>query len=275
MDIIRLTSDTMFKTIIKSCAIYTKKLLSLIMELDDNELSNMSFENSELEINSKDDKKQAADLIIKNDNRFINLEMNKFYHKYTLFRNLTYLYKISLKDIKKGIPYNNEKTYIQINFNNYNSGNRLVNKYCYREIKMEDILIDNFIVYNIDLAKLSNIKYTESVNKKLVQYLKVITCNSVDELNELAKDDQILKGVVNMAEEKSLDNEIRGGYNKEEEDERIRLTIQAEGKAEGKAEGESKKSLEIAKNLLEQKYNLNMISKATGLSLNELKRISL
>lgn len=51
--------------------------------------------------------------------------MNKFYHTYNHSRNLTYLYKISLKDIKKGEPYNNKKTYIQINFNNYNSGSKI------------------------------------------------------------------------------------------------------------------------------------------------------
>ena len=267
MKIIPITSDTMFKTMVKKDIEYTKILLSMILGLDYKNLLDISFENNELEIDKKNDKRQYADIIIKHNNEYINLEMNKFYHKYVSFRNLLYLYKISLKDVKNGEPYDDKKGYVQINFNNFNSGDKIVNKYVYREVEMGDILINNFTIYNINLVKIRNIKYTESVNKKLVQYLKFMTSKDINELNELAKDDEVLKGGLEMLKEKSQDEEIRGGYNKEEEDERIRLTMIAEGQKAA--------SLEIAKSLIEQKYDYNMISKTTGLSLKELQKIAI
>ena len=47
----------------------------------------------------------------------------------------------------------------------------------------------------------------------------------------------------------------------------------AKGKAEGKAEGESNKAIEIAKNLLRQNIDIQIISTSTGLSINEIKQL--
>ena len=49
--------------------------------------------------------------------------------------------------------------------------------------------------------------------------------------------------------------------------------ILAEGKAEGKAEGETKKAIEIAKNLLSQKVDISTISTATGLHTAEIEKL--
>ena len=45
------------------------------------------------------------------------------------------------------------------------------------------------------------------------------------------------------------------------------------GKAEGKAEGETKKAIEIAKNLLSQKVDISTISTATGLHTAEIEKL--
>ena len=47
----------------------------------------------------------------------------------------------------------------------------------------------------------------------------------------------------------------------------------AHGKEEGIEVGEKKKSLEIAKNLISQKISIDVISKATGLSKEEIKTL--
>ena len=46
------------------------------------------------------------------------------------------------------------------------------------------------------------------------------------------------------------------------------------GISDGISEGENKKSIEIAKNLLSMNMPLEDISKATGLSIEEIKKIS-
>jgi predicted transposase/invertase (TIGR01784 family) len=45
--------------------------------------------------------------------------------------------------------------------------------------------------------------------------------------------------------------------------------------AKGKAEGEAKEKREIAKNLLKAKVDLQLIATATGLTLEELKKIKI
>ena len=46
------------------------------------------------------------------------------------------------------------------------------------------------------------------------------------------------------------------------------------GKEEGIEVGEKKKSLEIAKNLINQKISIDVISKATGLPKDEIKKLA-
>ncbi|MCR5705854.1 MAG: hypothetical protein K6G48_03525, partial [Acholeplasmatales bacterium] len=47
----------------------------------------------------------------------------------------------------------------------------------------------------------------------------------------------------------------------------------AEGKAQGIAEGEKAKAIEIAKNLLKLGVDIKLISEASGLSVEEIKRL--
>ena len=48
----------------------------------------------------------------------------------------------------------------------------------------------------------------------------------------------------------------------------------AEGRTEGRTEGEKTKSLAIARNLLDLEFPMETISKATGLSLDEIKNLA-
>jgi len=47
------------------------------------------------------------------------------------------------------------------------------------------------------------------------------------------------------------------------------------GKLEGKIEGEKQKAIEIAKNLMKLNLSLSDISKATGLSIDEIEKIKI
>ena len=50
-------------------------------------------------------------------------------------------------------------------------------------------------------------------------------------------------------------------------------TVRNEGINEGKIAGAKEKSLEIAKNMLEQKINIDLIAKSTGLSIKEIENL--
>ena len=60
-------------------------------------------------------------------------------------------------------------------------------------------------------------------------------------------------------------------YNIQKEREQYR----EEGRLEGHLEGETKKQIEIAKNMLSNNLSLTMISKCTGLSKEEIEKLSI
>src|SRR5574344_472 len=138
--------------------------------------------------------------------------MNKNYYKSIAKKNISYIFKINNQNVLKEKPYNDENVYIQINFNAFNCEEGIINEYLLMNRENSKILTNNLRIFNIDLAKLDTVKYTQSVNKELITCLKLIKSKQEAELDEIAKNNKVLKGVVNMVKECSEDNNIIGLY---------------------------------------------------------------
>lgn len=104
----------------------------------------------------------------------------------------------------------------------------------------------------------------------------IVMIKKVSNGNE--KLEKVVKKIVNISREE----ELQGIYDKELQDEWIRdrykeeglLGGRKEGKEQGIKEGRIQKQIEIAKNLLKQNINLQIVHTATGLSLEELERLN-
>ena len=104
---------------------------------------------------------------------------------------------------------------------------------------------------------------------------------SIEELEKEFKEDDNYMKAVNKIEELLMDPNFAGAYDVEErrafDMEDMRLTGKDEGMAEGKAiglkEGKKEKQLEIAKKMLKDITDYNLISKYTGLTIKEIKQL--
>ncbi|WPY01298.1 PD-(D/E)XK nuclease family transposase/recombinase family C-terminal domain protein [Candidatus Trichorickettsia mobilis] len=54
---------------------------------------------------------------------------------------------------------------------------------------------------------------------------------------------------------------------------KLKLKVEKIGRTEGREEGKAERNIEIAKSLLSQNIDINVISTATGLSIAEIKKL--
>ena len=93
-----------------------------------------------------------------------------------------------------------------------------------------------------------------------------------DLLGELLSDlkrEKFIRKVIEM----SKDTFILHEWEKEKMDELTKLAYKEDGLEEGFADGLQKRSQEIAKNMLKENITLDVISKCTGLSFEEIEKI--
>ena len=81
------------------------------------------------------------------------------------------------------------------------------------------------------------------------------------------------KNFINKAKELSSDDEMVYMFDQENMQEMIRNTELEEATEAGIEKGSQEKALEIAKNMLNAKMDLDSIAKMTGLSMEEIEKL--
>ena len=101
-------------------------------------------------------------------------------------------------------------------------------------------------------------------------------------LENIIKEDMVMKEYRRDAEIASMDDEVIGMYDKELEDEilmnarmeDIKEEGKKEGKIEGKIEGKKEGILSVAIEMIKSNFSVKDISNCTGLSKKEIEKIS-
>ena len=87
----------------------------------------------------------------------------------------------------------------------------------------------------------------------------------------------IKEEINNVMDDMNSDEEVLIYYDKEQHEQAIRNTLITEAITEGRnigiEEGSLNKQIEIANNLLKENIDINIISKTTGLSIEEIEKI--
>ena len=113
-------------------------------------------------------------------------------------------------------------------------------------------------------------------------YLSLFTATSYEELREIAGDDKEALKIVDELERLGLDDKFGLAYDNEMMQKKMINTARnwgyddgkADGKAEGLEEGAKAKEIEIAKNLLKDGISIEVVSRNTGLSIEELEDLN-
>lgn len=273
------TYDCIFKAIMldPENRDYLKEIIHYITEIPLHELEHIQVENIDHIISNKKDKRMQSDIIVSVGNRILNIEMNKDYYPGVFNKNSAYLQKIGASLYITNKNYLETKQIIQINFDNFNyfKGNQEIYKFIYKEEKRNIILPENVIKYHVDLAYIYYKCYNKPVGNlsKFERCCLLLMAETKEFASKIAGNDKIMKKVYEKLESLNSDEEIIGLYDVEKEEERVRQTQLLGAERKGIEKGQKEKTVEIAKKMLNEGIDLDMIAKITTLSIEELESL--
>ena len=284
--IIPLTSNTMFKEIFgrdenKEMTAY---LISEYFSLDYNfVLESIVHQNTVQSIDNIKDYSYDVDIILSLNNEvIINIEMNKYFWPGIKNRNLSYFSKIFSSQYEKGKgkeQFRESKKCIQINFNNYNYPvNREISISRFRDIETNEELTDMMEIHNVNLEVIKNKCYNKSA-EELSSIEKIVMClksDYVDNIEEIVG--ERMKSILDKVMELSRDERLIGLYNTEELREAREYGMKMAGIEEGMQKGIQKgieqNQKQVVINMLKENLDINLISKISGLSPEEILELS-
>ena len=200
--------------------------------------------------------------------------MNNYYYKKLNKRNDIYLFKI--------VSLSDKSVTIQININNFRSKDgQVIKRYTLKddEGKEEDEI--GLIKYDIYLENIKEKYYNNDKLTKLEKYMLMLKLRKREELLEVSKGDKDMSEVYKKLDDLSKDKYYALLYDEEEKKAYENKCIledaiedaKENGYNSGYDSGKSDGISNIAKNLLSMNMTLEDISKATGLTIDEIKKL--
>lgn len=241
---------------------------------------NIILEMNEIPITRKNEKFKKCDFIIRlknNPNYIINIELNTSNYKGLKMKNLSYIFSLFATSNKRGRKYNDNLIMLQINLNTYKEDDEELNVYEIRNIKNNSPYFNNLKIYSLDIVKCHKIFYNSAIKSKLANHIKwgaLLKCNNQNAISNM------MKNILNKDEIEELKSRMEG------------LMMDANGimtKKEARewgdwlgrsmdyedaiAYGFEQNNLKTIKSMLENKIDIALISKITGKSIKEIKKI--
>ena len=269
---IPLISSTMFEVMLnnESRKKYVAYLLSLIIDKSmDYIMENIMFSKAELDKDNYHQSKKTVDLVCKIDDDIYNIELNNTTTIESLERNIAYAIDLYKSKMYRGSKYDYRKT-LQINICNFSfEGHEKTMDNFYLRNEEGEILTEKVQIIYIYLPKIRRKYYNKNELTELEKLLIVFNEQETKELKKIMEGNKIMEEYHKEAKDASIEERVIGLYDKELYDE----MMEYHKLRHAKEDGEQRKSIEIAKNFLKEKIDMNIISRATGLTIEELKEL--
>ena len=229
----------------------------------------------------KDDKLGVLDIITELDGKEkYNIEMQLIDKNNIIERMLYYWSKMYTRQIKAGDDYNKlEKTIVILiaDFNikgleevEYHSTWKIIETNSAKKL----ILTDKF---ELDIIELSKIKGRENEKDQLLDWLIFLENPESERVTRKMEENENLKEAVEKLDRISKDEKMQRIIELREKAIRDEHAIYAKGVddgiEEGKAKGAREKQIEIAKSMLKENMDIEMIIKITGLTKQEIEKL--
>ena len=286
-------NDKCFKCIFQNPQ--NQYLLGLLIEsVTRCKYSNMNYSNVEKNINMYI-KRKYLDMNLDSKDAIVNIEMNRFNRNYINPRNTSFICDCYSNNVLKNGKYTEDKDIIQINFSYGIKGNVPIKKYMILNTNRNDQKprVKNFKIYEVNMDYIMKYWYNrnkQDVNLKIIEYryfiMLSLNLNELEELYEITQDERIRDFMKELERVNTLP-EFRQFITEEQDKEFILNTVRHEGEKIGEARGQKigeargekkgalKTKFETARNMLKEKFSIETISRLTGLSINQIKNISL
>ncbi len=259
------------------------KLLEYILKV---KITNIEINNIERNSGNIKIKRKHLDALLTTNEGKIGIEVNANNKSYVHPRNFAYICDTYASHTLVGEIYNEDIKIIQINFS-YSLNDSIP----YRIYRIKDdhgnLYVENFVIYDYNMEYYKKIWYTNNERKiKKDKYLIMLDLES-EELKKIAKKDKVVNKymdeLVNLNENPKFreymtaEEDARKIYNSEMYE--ARQTGMQEGLKnglkQGKEQGLEQATKEIVEKMLKEKMKEEEISKFTGLSLEEIKKIKI
>lgn len=243
-----------------------KYFLSNILE---EKIENVKILNARLIADKINNRRQTVDILLKIDNKIINIELNTSYNTNVKKRNIFYLCNVATHSIRKGKNFININEILQININfgvnkkdsdyEYILYDKKKNKEYIKLLKIKEINIDYY------KKKMYN-------NNKLTTKDKILAMLDLElnELKILGKGDKMIEKAIKNLEKVNEDDMCVELMSEEEELRMWKNTYLLEGEMKGEKKGIKK----IAKNMIEKSFSIQDIIDTTGLTKEEIMRLN-
>lgn len=273
-------TDLVFKTIMMDLPKILEKIIEIVIK---EKLEDLEIINPELPITSIEVKSHRLDILVQKENKFLDLEMNNGILTYTRLRNYLYLMDKANNMVETGGSYTKllDKDFILINLNYGDKYEEKDRKYIIREYKIQDefgVYLENVRAYDVNLDLLKEMWYDfSSKEKEIYKYLYMLDLEK-KELEVFTKGDSHMEEYKDKLNKLNNDKKFIDRISAEEDrlycyNSDIEIAEEKgknEGKAEGISIGEKQEKINIAKNMLKEDIDIDLIVKITGLSKEEV-----
>ena len=259
-----------------------KALLEFILKIKIDKLEVKKTELLSGNVNVKD---KRVDAIVHTGNKKIEIEINSQYEKYLNPRNMAYICNTYQSHTLVGKEYNQQTDIVQVNLT-WGLGKNNDEMKIYKIMNEKgELYVKNFIIYEINMDYYDKIWYSKNEEEiKKNQYMIMLDLDK-KELKNMPKDKIVDKYITNVTIVND-DPEFQKYMSEEEDKRKIQNSLLSEAKEEGISQGytsgindgiskgENKKSIEIAKNMLNKNMSIEDISDITGLSIEEINKLT-
>ena len=255
-----------------------KALLETILKI---EIDKIEIKKTKLLSGNINIKDKRVDAIVHTGNKKIEIEINSQNKDYLHTRSTAYICNIYQSNASVGETYNENTDIIQVNLT-WGIGRNNDEMKIYKIMNEKgELYVKNFIIYEINMDYYSNVWYSkneEEIEKK--KYMIMLNLEK-KELETMPKDKIVDKYITNVVVVNN-DPEFMSYMSEEEDKKKIQNSLLSEAKEEGISQGYttgindgiSQEKVSIAKNMLKKNMSIEDISEITGLSIEEIKKIS-
>ena len=263
-----------------------KALLEFILKI---KIDKLEIKKTELLSGNVNIKDKRVDAIVHTGNKKIEIEINSQNKDYLHTRSTAYICNIYQSNASVGDTYNEDTDIIQVNLT-WGLGRNNDEMKIYKIMNEKgELYVKNFIIYEINMDYYDKIWYSKNEEEiKKNQYMIMLDLDK-KELKSMPKDKIVDKYITNVTIVND-DPEFQKYMSEEEDKKKIQNSLLSEAKEEGISQGisqgytsgindgiskgENKKSIEIAKNMLKKNMPIEDISDITGLSIEEINKLT-
>ena len=255
-----------------------KALLEFILKI---KIDKLEIKKTELLSGNVNIKDKRVDAIVHTGNKKIEIEINSQNKDYLHTRSTAYICNIYQSNANVGDTYNEDTDIIQVNLT-WGLGRNNDEMKIYKIMNEKgELYVKNFIIYEINMDYYDKIWYSKNEDEiKKNQYMIMLDLDK-KELKNMPKDKIVDKYITNVTIVND-DPEFQKYMSEEEDKKKIQNSLLSEAKEEGISQGIEQGYTsgindgikQTAKSMLNKNMSIEDISDITGLSIEEINKLT-